>query len=515
MDAQAQKDASLISIRPDLQLANGKTKKQKPSSDTFSENTHTPMNNSAEFPEHSNGTSAAPKSTPEVIDEPLASDFECALAMPNPEKPTIESNESDYQDLNEDEIQVLKKAQEKRRAWELKKKEGKSAIHNGIAELRETLPTAVMSVVTPKCKPETENSQPVKRSKFAIGGLDTDWKKTVYGHKKAATSRSSLASSDAMTLDVEFEEAPGEFDGDAEAESVAAEREGKSSKGTKAKTASKVVEDIKLEPANVNLIEAEERTTGKPAQPKTRHQTSKADLPIILQTDHNIWANSLLPDLLEWCGMQRDQFGINGTNEFCLKLHELWMDHFGALPHITETVIHNGHKITRADHPAIYSYLGQNALKFVTDEIERFKTVNERQELVEGLLQNNAFLFEFPGPTFLHQLWVALALSTAAVEHALTICQTGEPPKHKTTRNSDESFSEERAPNVAKFFRLAEELKPAKWDKVFSAAEIHLLTVPKAGAGPELKKLLKEASGKNPVAAATEVVEDDPFVVSD
>ncbi|KAE9384429.1 hypothetical protein BT96DRAFT_1008080 [Gymnopus androsaceus JB14] len=109
----------------------------------------------------------------------------------------------------------------------------------------------------------------------------------------------------------------------------------------------------------------------------------------------------------------------------------------------------------------------------------------------------------------------ALALSTAAVERALTICQTGEPPKRKTARNSDESFSEERAPNVAKFFRLAEELKPAKWDEVCSAAEIHLLTIPKAGAGPELKKLLKEASGKNPVAAATEVVEDDPFVVSD
>lgn len=107
----------------------------------------------------------------------------------------------------------------------------------------------------------------------------------------------------------------------------------------------KGVEDVKLEPADVNLIEAEERTTGKPAQPKVRHQTSKADLPIVLQTDHNVWANVLLPDLLEWCGAQADQFGINGTSEFRLKLRELWIEHFGALPHIPESVVHNTRKI--------------------------------------------------------------------------------------------------------------------------------------------------------------------------
>lgn len=72
--------------------------------------------------------------------------------------------------------------------------------------------------------------------------------------------------------------------------------------------------------------------------------------------------------------------------------------------------------------------------------------------------------------------------------------KAGDTPNRKSSRNGEASFSEEWAPNVAKFFELAGDLKPSKWDEVFSAAETHLLTVPKAGAGPELKKLLKACS---------------------
>lgn len=73
-----------------------------------------------------------------------------------------------------------------------------------------------------------------------MGGLDANWTKTVYGNNKAATSKSSLASSDAMTLDIELMDVPGEFDADVGADVVAAEREGKTNKGMKAKTTSKV-----------------------------------------------------------------------------------------------------------------------------------------------------------------------------------------------------------------------------------------------------------------------------------
>ncbi|KAE9383248.1 hypothetical protein BT96DRAFT_1038275 [Gymnopus androsaceus JB14] len=109
----------------------------------------------------------------------------------------------------------------------------------------------------------------------------------------------------------------------------------------------------------------------------------------------------------------------------------------------------------------------------------------------------------------------ALALSTAAVERALTMWKAGDTPNHKSVRNGEASFSEEWAPNVAKFFGLAGDLKLLKWDEVFSAAETHLLTIPKAGAGPELKKLLKEANGVKAAPVAAMVGDDDPFIVSD
>lgn len=93
--------------------------------------------------------------------------------------------------------------------------------------------------------------------------------------------------------------------------------------------------------------------------------------------------------------------------------------------------------------------------------------------------------------------------------------KAGDTPNRKSSRNGEASFSEEWAPNVAKFFGLAVDLKPSKWDEVFSAAETHLLTVPKAGAGPELKKLLKEANGAKAAPVAATFGDDDPFIVSD
>ncbi|KAE9385577.1 hypothetical protein BT96DRAFT_949733 [Gymnopus androsaceus JB14] len=419
------------------------------------------------------------------------------------------SEDSDFQDLNENEIEVLKKAKEKKRARQLKKKEEKSVVCDGIAELRQTLPTAAISQVTPKRKlrPKTR----MKRPRNAMGGLDANWTETVYGNNKAATSKLSLASSNAMTLDIELMDVPGKFNADVGADVMAVEREGKTNKRMKAKTSSKKQKNAQL------------------GNWHNQKLTTMCGPMFFFLT----YSNGVVP--------KKTNSESMGP---ALKLCELWIEHFGALPHIPKSVVHNSRKIAQGQILTYCSKLGQNAFKFVSKEVEKFDTVEEQQVFVEGLLQNDAFIFETPGPTCsqslghfcgllvvktfaFHLTWAlssstdsghpcgALALSTAAVEHALTMWKAGDTPNCKSARNSEASFSEEWAPNVAKFFGLAGDLKLLKWDEISSAAKTHLLTVPNAGAGPELKKLLKEADGAKAVPVAAMVGDDDPFIVSD
>ena len=56
--------------------------------------------------------------------------------------------------------------------------------------------------------------------------------------------------------------------------------------------------------------------------------------------------------------------------------------------------------------------------------------------------------------------------------------------------NNQDSFSDEWATSVARFYKVVLSLKEEKWDAIFVASEKHLLDVPKAGAGLELKRLL-------------------------
>lgn len=73
----------------------------------------------------------------------------------------------------------------------------------------------------------------MKRAKpNEVGGLSKDWKKSVYGSRKPATS--SVASSDAGGFEFEFEK--GRFDGDERKELLEVDRGSKSGrKGGKAK----------------------------------------------------------------------------------------------------------------------------------------------------------------------------------------------------------------------------------------------------------------------------------------
>lgn len=119
----------------------------------------------------------------------------------------------------------------------------------------------------------------------------------------------------------------------------------------------KVVANVKLEESDVNLIAAEESETGKPAQPLKKLRVAKHDLPIVYSTDYNIWSQQLLPALYEWCGTREEQFRLNSDKDFRSTLRSLWMHFLGNLPHIPDTYKDNNIVKTRADHPAIYSYV--------------------------------------------------------------------------------------------------------------------------------------------------------------
>lgn len=119
----------------------------------------------------------------------------------------------------------------------------------------------------------------------------------------------------------------------------------------------KVVADVKLEESDVNLIAAEERETGKPAQPPKKPRVGKRDLPIVLATDHNIWSQELLPALYDWCGTREEQFRLNSDKELRPTLRSLWIHFFGGLSHLPDTYKDNTVVKSRSDHPAIYSYV--------------------------------------------------------------------------------------------------------------------------------------------------------------
>ncbi|KAE9387541.1 hypothetical protein BT96DRAFT_1005014 [Gymnopus androsaceus JB14] len=239
-------------------------------------------------------------------------------------------------------------------------------------------PSAPVKIVSKRPSSESEANPPsTKRVKQTeIGGLKANWKPIVYGNKTSSTSK-SLAN-EAGSTEIEFEElAGGEFAQDAAKEVIEAERAGKSHK-KEAHTSKEVIE-VKLEPADVNLIANEERETGKPAQPpKPRATVKVSDLPFGLPSDRNIWNEAIQSSLIEWSGTRAQQFSLGSDSEFRPTLRKLWNEHLAILPHISpNTADAKGQTILRCDHPAINSHaqsqirnyrskVGQRGLQAVT-----------------------------------------------------------------------------------------------------------------------------------------------------
>ncbi|KAE9397217.1 hypothetical protein BT96DRAFT_941057 [Gymnopus androsaceus JB14] len=565
LDNQAAADADLSAIRPDLQPAKKTCSRKVQPKPTKLTDTIQPELLSAQTGDGADQAGNVSSNTEELLDD-IGSTIPELETNPTHVEP---ADDSDYADLDDDEIAVLRKAKAKRLARQQKMPPKKICLQIRSLEAANNLEQRVIAKHEDFIANLLPSSTDPKRAKNVIGGLNTDWAKTVYGNTKAATSRVSVASSDATSgMEIDLEEVTtGEFDIDATAEALEIERGAKSS--GKGENNSKVIEDVKLEPADVNAIAAEERETGKPAKPpvKRRQVAAKSHLPTITANDYKIWTDEVLPNIFEWAAPKQNQFSLNSDHDFFPKVRELWMKHLGSLPHIPATYkSEKGKILTRADHPAIYSLAQQqvrtyqtnvrkNGLRIVGDAVNMMETIEEKKKFVQGLILNDAFLFATPGSTHalsqglfrgelimrtfaFHLTWVlsasdpcgdplgALSLSAAAVLRGLTIWKEGfnsvEVAGKKKSRNNSDSFGEDWAGSAMRLYDVGKLLNEEKWGKIFEASEQYIAEVPKAGAGPSLASILNDARRAATTDATSEFSghdgaggEDDPFLLSE
>ncbi|KAE9403475.1 hypothetical protein BT96DRAFT_973656 [Gymnopus androsaceus JB14] len=465
------------------------------------------------------------------------------LAMSSGPDSNVDMDDADFAD-NEDEDEEVKRLEEELKKAK-KKKANKVSVRQDIETMRVDAPSAPVRKLTPKRPSSESEAKPpsTKRAKQTdIGGLKANWKPLVYGNKTSSTFTSLEVSTE-----IEFEEiAGGEFAQDAAKEVMEAERAGKSHK-KEAHTSKEVVE-VKLEPADVNVIANEERETGKPAQPpKPRATVKVGDLPFGLASDRNIWNGAVQSSLIEWSGSRAQQFSLGSDPEFRATLRNLWNEHLAILPHLLpNTTDAKGQTILRCDHPAINSQaqaqirnyrskVGQRGLQAVIGYLQaNAKGAEAEKQLVVQLRHKDSFIYEKPGSTpasstgafrgalimrtfAFYLTWAldaptigeklpagALALATTAVYRALDVCKNGIPASdQKTTpkttrsgRNTLDSFNEEWAPSCQRFYDSIINMKDDKWDLIFAASEGYILDLPNAGAGPALKRIRAESAAQ-------------------
>ncbi|KAJ3991909.1 hypothetical protein F5050DRAFT_1715704 [Lentinula boryana] len=463
------------------------------------------------------------------------------LAMSSGPDSNVDMDDADFAENEDDEVKRLEEELKKAK----NKKANKILLRQDIDTMRVNAPSAPVRNLTRK-RPSSESeakSLSAKRAKQTdmIGGLKANWKPLVYGNKTPSTSAFHE-----VRTEIEFEEiAGGEFEQDVAKEVVDAEQAGKSHK-KEAHTSKEVVE-VKLKPADVNVIANEERETGKPAQPKPCATVKVSDLPFGLASDRNIWNGAMQSSLIEWSGSRAQQFSLGSDPEFRPTLRNLWNEHLAILPHLLpNTTDAKGQTILRCDHPAINSQaqtqirnyrskVGQRGLQAVIGYLQaNAKGAEAEKQLVVQLRHKDSFIYEKPGSmpasstgafrgalimrTFAFYLtWAldaptigeklpagALALATTAVYQALDVCKNGIPASDQKTmpvstrlgRNTPDSFNEEWAPSCQRFYNLIIKLKDDKWDLIFATSEGYIPDLPNAGAGPALKRIRAEAAAQ-------------------
>ncbi|KAF5387451.1 hypothetical protein D9757_007823 [Collybiopsis confluens] len=347
-------------------------------------------------------------------------------------------------------------------------------------------------------RPGSAISITAKRSKpNEIGGLRSDWKKTINKNKKATSSHSSVASTDGVTFEVIDD--GGEFKKEENLEVAQSERGGKSQGNSKTG-----VVEVKLEAVDANLVAQEERDTGKPAQPP-KPRVKINDLPLVSTSDRDVWNKTIMPGLISWTGTQGRQFEVNAEPDF-----------------------------RTAQTPQIRNYrskFGATGLNAVTNYLEENgKDQEEQKEMVAELLHHDAFIYESAGKTrqtstgafrgklvmctfAFYLTWAiaaptvdddkypigALALAVVAVQRALNIWKPGYNTLHtqsksankdlkRRPRNHANSFDNKYSAEVRRFVEVIKGLTDEKWENIFTISEGFMIDIPNAGAGPALKE---------------------------
>ncbi len=243
-----------------------------------------------------------------------------------------------------------------------------------------------------------------------------------------------------------FENPPGEFEHDEDAEMVKEARKakepsktrhlavsaGKAMKVDKVRFLSSTVQIltphgqksvvVKLELANVNEIDSKEREKAKPRKSAWKFE----DLPLPSVADIKLFKTNVIVPILDWAGTLEDQFSTNGHSDLKPTVVLLWTNTFGHLPrHLDEAK-----KELRVDHPAIMgvvrvflayvlitnclqvqiqirthrSELGKAALAAISrnwnhPELKGCKTAEQRAEWVRNASKNKWFVYDKPENT--------------------------------------------------------------------------------------------------------------------
>ncbi|KAE9385084.1 hypothetical protein BT96DRAFT_1007388 [Gymnopus androsaceus JB14] len=295
----------------------------------------------------------------------------------------------------------------------------------------------------------------------------------------------------------------GEFDHEETAELVNAACEAKQA-GAKASTiaSEKLVEtQVRLVPANVNMIDAKERHgNGK------RLTFNKTNLPISTTADYCKWDTEFMPTILDFVGAQ--------------ELHDCKDD--PAIAGFCHTQIRT-----------YQSKLGKKALKIVGRKINELEDdLEERAAYIAAQLEEDYWAYSNPGFLQTAQLFKvksphgfpagALALSAAAYLRALRAfepgynsideaCKTQQAERKKegkgrVSNNNKDRFGEDPwAEHISSYYNLVKSVSDSKWMTIFEATEQFI----------NVRKFEKWQPVSDPVADARIIEQEDKLVMSE
>ncbi|KAE9393914.1 hypothetical protein BT96DRAFT_999005 [Gymnopus androsaceus JB14] len=427
---------------------------------------------------------------------------------------------------------ALKTKNKKKRATAETKKIQKTAVRAAVAAARTEKPPTTTNVVPAvanskkRASASTETNIVNKRAKGPdLGGLCADFKIAL---KKAGAPTLANTSNDPLIARLEraqqdrhargeYSDADhmGKFDHEETAESVNTAREAKQT-GAKASTiaSQKLVEtQVRLVPANVNVIDAKER--------HGKHLTfNKTNLPISTTADHRKWDVEFMPTILDFSDCKDDP-AIAG---FC--------------------------------HTQIRTYrseLGKKALKIIGRKIDELEDdLEERAAYIAAQLEEDYWAYSNPGfsvhstgtlrgpgilETFAQHCELArsfkvkspygfpagaLALSAAAYLRALRAFEPGynsidearktqqaerkKEGKGRVSNNNKDGFREDPwAEHVGSYYNLVKSVNDSKWMTIFEATEQFI----------NVRKFEKRQPVSDPVADARMVEQEDKLVMSE